>query len=85
MTELQIYRAFKEIEMHWHNDNSELYVMPNFNELSDCMSIFPSSLFDDGGLESRMNDRYIWFDLVPICDYFGLDAKEIFPPEETEK
>jgi len=84
MTELKIYRAFIDIEKHWHSDNSELLVMPSLSELQECLSIFNPTLFDDGGIDAHIKDGYVVFDLVPICDYYGLDAKEIFPPEGIE-
>lgn len=85
MTELKIYRAFVDIEKHWHSDNTELLVMPNYYELKECLSIFDFGLFDDNGVDAHLMQEYLVFDLVPICDRFGLDAREIFPPEETEK
>lgn len=84
MTELKIYRAFCDIEKHWHSDNTELLVMPNFRELEECLSIFDYALFDDEGIEANIKSGYACFDLVPICEYYGLDAKEIFPPDKDE-
>lgn len=85
MTELKIYRAFNDIEKHWHSGNSELLVMPNFRDLEECLSIFSPSLFDDEGIDAHIKSGYVVFDLVPMCEHYGLDAKEIFPPEDTEK
>lgn len=55
--------------------------MPNFRELEECLSIFSHSIFDDSGIASNIKNGYICFDLVPICERYNLDAKEIFPPE----
>ena len=85
MEALKIYRAFVEIEKHWNNDNTELWVMPNFRELEECLSIFHVNTFEDNGITAHIKGGYLVFDLVPLCERIDLDAKEIFPPEDLEK
>jgi hypothetical protein len=81
---LKIYKAFKDIEMHYHNDNKQLLVFPSFSELKDCMSVFPSITFDDEGIECNIKDGYVCFDLAPILERYDIDVTEIFPPESID-
>lgn len=78
MTELDLYRFLKEneVDMRWDDDVLSTWIS-HWN-LDDFTKLCSSSL-DDGGRESRLcSHGMIWIDLVPICEYYGIDPYRIF-------
>ena len=79
MKELDLYQFVKEneIDMRWDDDVLSTWI-PNWR-LADFLSLIGSSL-DEGGRDARiMSDGSIWIDMVPVCEYYGIEPERIFP------
>lgn len=63
--------------MRWDEDVLSTWLSHyNIEEFAEIIK----SLLSDGGLESRLlSDGTIWVDLVPICEYYGIDPERIYP------
>ena len=90
--ELKIYKllvdkehGFAE-EIGWINDE-QLCVWLNYYDLEDfavgLSRICGDGIFDDGGFNANLQDRYVCIDL---CEVIGdcVNLKDIFPKEEYE-
>lgn len=85
MTALEL-RGFTQdycVEYHWHqSDAGEVchYHVP-ICALQGFMDMLGYGIVSEGGLEARAMQTSVCFEMVDICDHFGLDAKEILDPE----
>jgi hypothetical protein len=78
MTELDLFKWIQSgVEYHWHFE--ECLVMPNTSELEEFFNIASASLFDDDGIIAHIKHGYIVFDLVHVCDYYGIDINNVAP------
>jgi hypothetical protein len=85
MKELDLHKFCTEnhVEMRWDGDILSTWIYPWLIE--DFAKLVESAL-SDGGVEARLlPDGFIWVDLVPICDYYGIDPERIFPVPERER
>ncbi len=79
MTELNLYQFLKEneVEMRWDDDVLSTWI--SHWSISEFAKLVGSSL-DEGGRDARiLSDGSIWIDLVPICEYYGIDPERILP------
>lgn len=82
MKELDLYKFVQEnsIELRWDDDILSTWI-PHYC-LEDFTGIIGSSL-DEGGVKATLlRNGFIWVDLVPICNYFGVEPERIFPMED---
>lgn len=86
---LEFYKYFKELdpEHRWikdKNGNDELIVFLYWFQIEDFLKLWEdhSSVFDDGGIEAKIGDGYIVFDLGYMLEYVGLNPEEIVPKDE---
>jgi hypothetical protein len=82
MTELQLYKFIQDngVEMHWHGD--ELMCFLDAWMINDFCYMASHDLFDDEGIECRLKNSYIAFDLCDVCEYYEIDPENIFSKEE---
>lgn len=83
MKELDLYQFLKEhdVEMRWDDDVLSTWI--SHWHLYEFAKLANSSL-SDGGAESRLtSDGSVWIDLVPICEYYGIEPERIFPKPTT--
>jgi len=81
MTELDLYRFLQEneIEFSWSGDMLLAWIT-HWN-LSDFTEMIPGML-DEAGVDVRLQSYgTVCIDLVPICDWFGIDPERILKPE----
>ncbi len=79
MKELDLYQFLKEneIEMRWDDDVLTTWIP--YWALADFAKIVGTSL-DEGGREARLcRYGFIWIDMAPICEYYGIEPERIFP------
>ena len=69
-------------EFGWVSD-TEFFVWINliwFKEFVDRLNnIFGYSLFDEGGIESRIGSNYVCIDLEDFVGDYGIDLEKVFP------
>jgi hypothetical protein len=79
MQELDLYRFLHETaeaEMRWYGDQLSCWIS-HWHIKEFCDLVGPGVL-DEGGIECRLLNRGdIWLDLVPICEYHGIDPERI--------
>lgn len=78
MKELDLFKFLKEneIEMRW--DDEVLSIWLWHWHLEDFAKIVGTSL-DEGGCDAKiLSDGSLWLDLVPICEYYGIEPERIF-------
>jgi hypothetical protein len=70
-----------DIEYHWSFDKKEIYLFVNITDIQEWNDLLGASIFDDEGLSCVMKDGYFAFEMVDICEYYGIDYQEIFEKE----
>lgn len=78
MTELDLYKFITErgIERRW--EGNELLAWISRWELEDFTEMIKGSLMDDGGRPCRLQTNVmVCIDLVPICEYYGIEAEQV--------
>jgi hypothetical protein len=82
MTELELYKFINDnnCEFHWESREDDLDVILFVNSIwiEDFNKLFDYNFFDDGGYECIMMNDYFCFWMQSICDYYGIDIKNIF-------
>jgi hypothetical protein len=85
MTELQFYKLFNEqlkCEYHWNGEQCLVFI--DYWKLEDFFKAFKgSTLLTDEGQECVMKDGYIAIDIVPFCEYYDVEAENIFEKEQA--
>ena len=92
MTELELFKFTKDnnIENHWYirrddfgnDESSEIIYFLYFYQLEDFMKLI-KGMDTDGPLKCNLMDGYIGFDILPICEYYGIDPENVFEKEST--
>lgn len=77
MTELQLYKFIQEngIEIDWHG--KQLIIWIDFRSLEEFTKLLDYNYLADGGMEVALMQDGIAFDLVPLCEYFGIEPMNI--------
>ena len=86
MKALDLYKFIKnnKIEWHWSNDNEEVYLMLNFHELKEFNDLLGYHIFSEEGVEVVMKFDYVCYPMTYICEYFGVELKEVFTENEND-
>ena len=93
MTELELFKFTTEnsIENHWYitndkdgNKESETIIyFLYFFQLDEFIKLIKGCNLSDSPINCKLMDGYIGFDILPICEYFGIDPENVFN-EETQ-
>lgn len=81
MTELDLYRFIKEndVEISWYGDDQLTAWLCHYQLMMFC-ELIGDGILDEGGIEVRLQQRgTIALNLVPICEYHGIDPERILP------
>jgi hypothetical protein len=74
MTELELYKITNDCELEWNGE--ELICWMDYFDIREFTKMIDKFLEDDGyDVNLRLYD--IAFDLVPICDYYGINPENI--------
>lgn len=84
--ELELYKMVNEkFECGWINE-SEFAVWVEHSEIQSFIDgickVFGTCMFEDGGLEVRMQREYICISLSDMLDGSDIDFEYIFPRDE---
>lgn len=82
MSELELYKYIEELEpeIRWHND--KLLIFLYYFQIEDFMEVAGEpGMFDDSGVEAHLKSDYMVIDLVPFCEYYGIDPENILAKE----
>lgn len=88
LTELELYKwvVAYEPEYRWDkngaNGKEDVIVWVTFWALDSFCKLFPYSLFDEGGIEVRLQDRCIVIWASDFCGYMGIELENIFKKED---
>lgn len=78
MTELQLYKFIKENCVEYHKFADDIILFVGYYLLEEFSTLLGSSILDEEGIKCTMKEKYICFDMKYICDYHGIDMKEVF-------
>lgn len=83
MTELDFYKWIKENdpEYRWSTNggDDDVILWINFRHIQDFVKFINSpSLFDEGGIEVRLQEHGIAIWASDVLDHFGIDLEKIF-------
>lgn len=88
MSELEFYKWVQEWEPEWRWDiNSEtkeddvIIWVSIYSIESFCRLIDMGAFNDGGGLDARLQDRYIAIFAAEICNYYGIEIENVFPKQ----
>lgn len=83
MTSIQLHRFVHDnnIEYHWSQNKEDVYLMVMVYQVADFNKLLGFGILDEGGIECAMKNGYFVFEMGDICEYFGIELKEIFPEE----
>ena len=78
MTELQLYKFINDndVEYHWHDKKCIVFI--NTWNIEEFNNLFDYNIFDDDGIECHMKNTYFCFEIVDICEYYGINPENIF-------
>lgn len=82
MTALDLYKfvSKNKIEYHYQHD-CDVYLFINNNLIPEWYKLLPATIFDEDGIRCIMKDGYFAFEMKGICDYFDIELKDVFEPE----
>jgi hypothetical protein len=80
LTELELYKFCQNKEMDWRDE--ELVIWLNFYDLDEFTKLIGYDYFSDGGIEANFQYDNLAFDLVPICEYWGIEPTHILNKED---
>jgi hypothetical protein len=78
MTELQLYEFCQDKEMHWSDEQLILFV--KCFDISELLDLFEYSFFDER-FDVTLIYEGIALDIVPICEYYGIEPTHILKKE----
>ena len=80
MTELELYKFItdNELEYHWVKDNTDVILFVEIRYIEDFNEMLGYNAMDESGIECRMKYKYFCFYMNDICEYFGIEIKNIF-------
>jgi len=80
MTELTLYKFIEEneIEYHWHNEDVIAFV--HLRDIEEFNKLIPGSQMHEDGIQCHMKEGYFAFWMKDICEYSGIEMKNIFKP-----
>ena len=88
MKALDLYKFIKDNNVEWHRQDNDgtpdVLMFPTINEVGEFNKLLSKSHFDDSGIECRMKDNYFCFWMNDICEYYGIELKEVFDKESWD-
>lgn len=84
MTELEFYKWVRQWEPEWRWDinsatkKDDVIIWVSVYALESFLKLLPSTLFDEGGIECRLQDSSIAIWASDICYHCGIDIEKIF-------
>jgi hypothetical protein len=92
MTELELFKFTKDnnIENHWYVkrddlgniDSEEIIYFLFFYQLEEFMKLI-KGMDTDEPLDCKLMDGYIGLDILPVCEYYGIDPENVFGHEDN--
>jgi len=79
MSELELYKFAQKCEMRW--DGEALSIWIEFDNLEEFTDMIGYDYLSDGGLNVNLQQNCIAFDLVEICENYGIEPTNIFVKE----
>ena len=83
MNELDLYKFLEEkaAQLEWwgkDGKNEELIVWIPLFHIEEFIKLLGNQYLNlESGMEARLQNDYIVFDLVPICEYFDIELERI--------
>lgn len=77
MSAVQLLRFIidNNIEIKWYDE--ELIIWPSFSDMDEFVKIVGYSFFSNGRFEVILKYDGLAFDLVPVCEYLGIEPTHI--------
>lgn len=86
MTAIELYKYIQENNIEWHyrdNDGNEDVIIFSYTfQLEDFIKLLSGNCFDDGGIEISLMNGYVAIWMQDICEYYGIELKEVFDKEK---
>ncbi len=84
--DLYIFMEENNLEYHWHNrdGNEDVLLFVNTRNIEEFNKLLGSSIMDEEGINCIMKDGYFCFWMKDICEYFGIETKDIFRYESRD-
>jgi len=81
MAAIALYKFISEHSLEWHWFGEEVTLFVENYLIGDFHKLFSknNSIFNEEGIQCNMRDGHFAFEMVGICEYYGLDVAEIFP------
>lgn len=79
MKEIDLYRFIADngVDLRWDDDVLSCWI-PHYI-LDEFTSMISQSYFDDGAIDAALTSGgFVWVDLVPICEYHGIEPEKVF-------
>ena len=77
---LMFYKFCKKREMHWHND--ELTFLLDNEDINEFVDLIGYDCFCEGDIYVVLAGYHIGFDLIPFCEYVGIEPELILERED---
>lgn len=87
LTELQMYKFFKDIEWRYEDNEGQedvIAFIEHYRVEEFYILIGSVNLFDDGGYPCIWKGGYFCFWMNEICEWFGLELENVFPRDEED-
>jgi hypothetical protein len=84
MTELEFYKWLKEYDPEWRWDKNsqskqdDVIIWVSIYALESFFKLLPKTVFDDGGIEARLQDKCVVIWASDICDHCGIELEKMF-------
>ena len=77
MNLIKLYKFLTEeaAELRW--EGKELLIWLYHFHVEDFIELIGEGCLDEGGLDCKLQGNYLAFDIVPICQYHGINPIEI--------
>jgi len=83
MTELELYKFINDNNVEYHcNNENEIFAFVHILDIKDFNELLGESIMDEEGIMCTMKYGYFCFEMVEICEYFGIEPKNIFINED---
>lgn len=77
---LIFYKFCKKREMHWYND--ELTFLLDNEDINEFVDLIGYDCFCEGDIKVTLVGYHIGFDLIPFCEYVGIEPELILERED---
>ena len=80
MTELELYMFITDnkLEYHWVKDNTDVILFVEIRHIEDFNEMLRYHAMYESDIECHMKYKYFCFYMNDICEYFGIEIKNIF-------